>query len=280
MAYITEDVLRKIALTSAERDALVVAGVVIAGDEIFNTTTNQPEWWDGSTWQSGGGANQIQLTNDLAGTPAAPIVKSSTQDLGLLVKDSGATKQFRMKPTGSAEASVRNAADDDYADLKAKSLTTTGGIDVGGDAVVNGNLTVKGATTTVDTQNVTVKDNIVDYNVGEPGVGVGNGTGQSGFQIDRGTGQPKAQMLWDEALQSFLSGLAGNLLAVARKYSGTLTLTALSHVITHNLSTKDVHVSVYNGDTLVQCGVQTTTANSVTLTFAKAVTGYRVVVTG
>jgi hypothetical protein len=67
-----------------------------------------------------------------------------------------------------------------------------------GEVRITGNLTIEGETTTVNTTNLEVEDNIIVLNKGESGAGVGEGT--SGIQIDRGT-EDDAQLLFDESLE-------------------------------------------------------------------------------
>jgi hypothetical protein len=71
---------------------------------------------------------------------------------------------------------------------------------------------------------------------------------------------------------------------VARKYSTTLSTSATSYTITHNLGTLDVHVQVYEiatGEEVIVDNVRATTS-TVTVGFASAPTSnaYRVVVIG
>jgi hypothetical protein len=69
-----------------------------------------------------------------------------------------------------------------------------------GTVVITGDLLVKGNTTTVDTANLTIEDNIILLNKGESGSGVTEGT--SGLEIDRGS-LLNAQFLWVEADEKF-----------------------------------------------------------------------------
>lgn len=71
------------------------------------------------------------------------------------------------------------------------------------DLVVNGDLTINGTTTTVDTVNTTIQDNIIELNSGESGAGVTLST--SGFEIDRGT-EDNVSLLWDDAVDSWTFG--------------------------------------------------------------------------
>jgi hypothetical protein len=71
---------------------------------------------------------------------------------------------------------------------------------------------------------------------------------------------------------------------VARKYSTTLSTSATSYTVTHNLGTLDVHVQVYEvatGEEVIVDNARATT-NTITLGFASAPTSnaYRVVVIG
>lgn len=69
----------------------------------------------------------------------------------------------------------------------------TGG--ASGEVIVTGDLIVLGNTTTVDTANLTIEDNIILLNKGESGSGVTEDT--AGIQIDRGS-LNDAQFLFDE----------------------------------------------------------------------------------
>jgi len=64
---------------------------------------------------------------------------------------------------------------------------------------VTGNLTVLGSTTTVETANMTIEDNIIVINQGEQSV-TGVTLGQAGIQIDRGPSNSDATFLYDDTL--------------------------------------------------------------------------------
>lgn len=75
-------------------------------------------------------------------------------------------------------------------------VTVTGQLNVGENVVISGNLIVSGTTTTVDTETVTIADNIILLNsnfTGDPAVIPENG----GITIERGIGTNKS-FLWDE----------------------------------------------------------------------------------
>jgi hypothetical protein len=100
---------------------------------------------------------------------------------------------------------------------------------------------------------------------------VNRGTAPSGF----------ARILFNELAQVWRVGIGASMFQIARKFQTTIVAAAATtQVITHNLGTKEVTVSVYDGDSLVYCDVDTTGLNTVTLGFGVPVTGFRVVITG
>lgn len=87
--------------------------------------------------------------------------------------------------------------DGDYSIVSSSGGTITLGDSVTDPVVIAGNLTISGTLTTVDTVDLVVTDNIIRLNDGEGGAGVGNGTGTSGLEIDRGS-ELDSFLLWDE----------------------------------------------------------------------------------
>lgn len=68
-----------------------------------------------------------------------------------------------------------------------------------GQVFITGDLNVQGNTTTINTTNMNIEDNIILLNKGEIGYQVTEGT--SGIEIDRGTATDgNAQLLWDESM--------------------------------------------------------------------------------
>jgi hypothetical protein len=82
------------------------------------------------------------------------------------------------------------------------------GVDVG-TVVVTGNLTVKGTTTTINTNEMTIEDRIITLNsgdTGDNGITTVDGNRRSGIEILRGdntNNYPKAQFLFDEAIEHY-----------------------------------------------------------------------------
>ena len=76
--------------------------------------------------------------------------------------------------------------------------------DQAGTVVVTGDLLVQGNTTTVQSENMTVKDNVIVLNSGQTGTHIS--LGYSGIQIDRGSGRGGdryAELFYDESVEWF-----------------------------------------------------------------------------
>jgi hypothetical protein len=74
-----------------------------------------------------------------------------------------------------------------------------------GEVIIPGNLTVSGTTTTVNTTEVNIADNIFVLNSDV----TGSPTEDSGFEIERGT-STNARLVWDETNDRWEAGLAGS----------------------------------------------------------------------
>ena len=102
---------------------------------------------------------------------------------------------------------------------------------------IAGNLTVSGTTTTVDTTNLDVTDNIILVNDGEVGAGVT--LGSAGLEVDRGA-STNAQWLFDESADSW--GPANFTATIANDTfitSGTTTLGNTPPTVNNHLARKD-----------------------------------------
>jgi hypothetical protein len=76
-----------------------------------------------------------------------------------------------------------------------------------GRVVITGDLIVEGNTTTVESETMVVKDNIIELNDGETGAGITLGT--AGIQIDRGT-ENKTKFVYDESIVNPLGSSGGS----------------------------------------------------------------------
>jgi hypothetical protein len=71
------------------------------------------------------------------------------------------------------------------------------------DIVIAGDLTVQGTTTSIETTNTDITDNVITLNKGELGVGVSSLT--SGIEIDRGT-ETNVTLVWDDSIDKWTIG--------------------------------------------------------------------------
>jgi hypothetical protein len=170
---------------------------------------------------------------------------------------------------------------DEVAHFNASTFT----VDV--DLVVTGDLTVNGTLTTLNTETVTVEDNILVLNGNVTGVPITN----AGLEVERGD-YTNASILWNETDNIWtVSTVKDNTdtaiyHSVARKYAATLSALdpATSFVVTHDLNTRDVIAQVYTVGSpyeQVETTIEYTSVNTITVKFNVATSGdYRVVVTG
>lgn len=105
------------------------------------------------------------------------------------------------------------------------------------EVIIAGNLTVNGTTTTVNSSNLAITDNIIVVNSGEVGAGVTLGT--AGIEIDRGSSS-NAQWLWIESTDTWEP--AGVTAVIANSTfitSGTVTLNNIPPTANNHLTRKD-----------------------------------------
>ena len=98
-------------------------------------------------------------------------------------------------------------------------------------------------------------------------------------------GEQFAQLVAETAIQTWINVLQVDYSAVARKYAATLSTSATSYVVTHNLGTRDVQVQVTEVGSpygTVVTAWEATSANTITVYFATAPSAnqYRVSVMG
>lgn len=68
--------------------------------------------------------------------------------------------------------------------------------------IIDGNLTVSGSTTSVETTNSAITDNIIVLNEGETLAGIAGGAGTSGIEIDRGS-LTNVSFVYDDSVDAF-----------------------------------------------------------------------------
>ena len=188
-------------------------------------------------------------------------------------------------PTGSLSGSGMTAVS--YAAIPSASATASGIVTTAAQTfagtktfsdniIVTGDLTVNGNTVTLNTATLSVEDNIVLLNNGVTGTPSLN----AGIEVERGT-STNASITWDESADVWKAGLTGSEVSLARKYVETITtLGGTPYTVIHSLATSDVLVQTYVSNSLVDCDIDITDANSITVTTNASTASIRVVVIG
>jgi len=79
-----------------------------------------------------------------------------------------------------------------------------------GKVIINGQLEVKGKTTTINSTDLDINDNIIVLNKYKDGSGISTVLeGQSGIEIDRGANGSRVRMVWDESIGWEMGGDRG-----------------------------------------------------------------------
>lgn len=188
--------------------------------------------------------------------------------------------------------------------------TTSNTVQIAGNTTINGDLTVNGTTTTVNSNVVEIGDSIITLNADE----TGSPSQDAGIEIERGTSDNRS-LLWDESagvwviqqntgtyerIATYADSIedvtvtAGTAISVTETLSGTdnrikeyevaVNFSAfqyktsigdgstLAYTVTHNLGSLDVIVQLYDNSTYdtVYADVVRSNTNQITVTFASA----------
>ncbi len=210
-------------------------------------------------------------TADFTVTDGAVTIKNvnlATQTTGNYIATiAGTTNEVTVSGSGSENSAVTIGLPDD--------------VTITNDLTVGGNLTVNGTLTSLNTEQVTIEDNVVVLNSNVTGSPVANG----GIEVERGT-STNVSVIWNETDDQWtLTNDGTNFHSVVRKFSETLSTSATSYVVTHNLGTRDVLVQIYEVASpyaQIEADVEHTSTTETTLRFAAAPSAgaYRVVISG
>jgi hypothetical protein len=197
--------------------------------------------------------NSVALGTDTTGNYVATIA--------------GTTNEITVSGSGSETAAVTIGLPDD--------------VQITNNLTVGGNLTVNGSVTTLNTETVNVEDNVLVLNSNA----TGSASADAGVEVNRGD-DPNVAIIWNESDDQWtLTNDGTNYHSVVRKHSQTLSTSATSYTVTHNLGTKDVVVQIYEVASpyaQVEADVEHTSTTAVTIKFAVAPSAgeFRVVITG
>ena len=246
--------------TTAYVDSAVGIATVDSLDDIndvtiTSATSGQFLKWNGTAWVN----DAIDLGTDTTGNYVTSLVAGTGVTLTNDTASEGGT------PTIAIGQAVGTGSNVTFNDL-----------------VVSGNLTVSGTTTTVNTNEILLEDNIITLNSGITGAPSTN----AGIEIERGT-SANVELRWNETNDKWETTNDGtNYYNIPQKRAFNVgDGTATQYTLTHSLSTRDVTVQVAEAGSpyeVVIADVALTTTDTVVLTFATAPSNnqYRAIVIG
>lgn len=179
---------------------------------------------------------------------------SSSDDITFNTVTVGASGDLLKNVSG--ELQVRNAGDSADANLKAANITASGTLSVTGNATITGDLTVNGTTTTVNSETLTVADNIIILNSNVTGTPSEN----AGIEVERGT-STNASVTWNETSDRWTAGITGSETAIVLvDTTDTLTnktINAANNTIT-NIGASESEAGLINDQSTLSGAVDTT----------------------
>ena len=146
------------------------------------------------TGDTGSVSNTMLAGSIAADKLAGSIGNAKLSNSSITVSDGSSSTAIALGGTATFSGTANEV------DVAESSGTITIGLP--NDIVVAGNLTVNGTTTTINTTNLAVTDNLVELNQGLTGAA----SNDSGILIERGSTGDNAIMAWDESSDSFILG--------------------------------------------------------------------------
>ena len=305
------------------------------GQIYYNSSDNKLYFYDGSNWIDASGdiksvvtttSNQLQVSNSTGPNPSLAIITSAVTNGGSALATGDQIYDFVISQIAAISITVQGTANEvevtGGSDVNNGDTVTIGlpddvtisndlnvgnDLDVTGSVVVGGNLTVNGTTTSVNSTEVNIGDNVIVLNSGE----TGTPSQDAGIEVERGTSDNRS-LVWDESagdwkvqqssgtferISTYEDSIesaevtAGDGIAVAdntsgrqRSYEVSLDLSSyiyktsigdgstLVYAVTHNLGTEDVIVQLFDAVTkeTVFADVTRTGVNVVSVGFATA----------
>ncbi len=187
-------------------------------------------------------ANQ-DITITTTGTGQSKLISVNGVELSV----SGMNADVKFQATGAGGRAVLGATSS--IQMTSPVTNIVGTLDVSGASTFHSDVTFTGTSTTVsiNTNALTVKDNIITINNGELGAGVT--AGAAGLRIARGSA-PDQQIIFDEASASWKMGALGSEIALASvaapTFTGTVTAPAIDTVASGTLALGTVNAATVN----------------------------------
>ena len=157
----------------------------------------------------------------ILGTTSESVNVTADEDQSILVKTTG---EGSTQLLSDKSVDITSKLDNSSVNITARG--NNGAVNISGTKDINltatnislsgattiANLNVTGTTTTVHSQDLSVKDNLIEINAGETGSGVS--AGQAGLKVNRGD-LPDYRIMFDEADDMFKVGMNGDLETIA-----------------------------------------------------------------
>lgn len=277
-------------LTITNTGVLSLSGTtseVMVSASAGNVTLSLPDTINANTTGNAATATALQTarTVNISGPVSGSASFNGTSDITIAVAQGNDSITLGTHTTGNYVASVSGTANEIEVSGSGEGAAVTIGlpndVSITGSLTVGGDLTISGSATYVNTEIVTINDNIVLLNNNE----AGTPSQDAGIEVERGT-STNVSLLWNETNDQWtLTNDGTNYQSVARKVAANVGNTSsTSFAISHNMGTRDVTVNVYDNATYetVEVDVIRTDTNTVTVTFAVApsTNAYRVVIVG
>jgi len=227
-------------------------------------------------------ARTISLSGDVVGS----VSFDGTQNVDITTTVQPNSVALGTDTTGNYVATIAGTAGEitvsgSGSESSAVTIGLPDDVNVTGNLTIGGNLDVQGTINSISTTEVNIVDNKVVLNTNVTDAPSSN----AGIKVNRGA-SADVEVLWNETDDQWtLTNDGTNYHEITRKYKATLSTSATTYTVTHNLGTKDVVVQIYEVASpyaQIEADVEHTSTSAVTIKFAVAPSAgeYRVVVIG
>lgn len=184
-------------------------------------------------YNAGNGSGQVPVSNGALNTNLNADLFESKHGAAAATGDTFALRDTGGGITATSFKFANSLVKEVSGGIHLRNLADTAWVDL----TVN-NLIIKGTTTTVDSETVTIADNILLLNSNVTGAATENG----GIQVERGTTGADASLIWDETTDKWKAGIAGSEteISLVGHTHVRSSITDFAHKSTHAIGGNDV----------------------------------------